>query len=378
MIRWLMVVLICALNLHAEELNRETWRVFETEVNFDGTALEDYFAVANDVDLSGSFQDDLWAAGRNVRFSGSVDSNLRLYSLEVLTVEGPIGGNLRAITSTGNLLLGADTAVGGDARLFSGKRVTVKGRIERDLSIQASEAVIEAEILGDLILRAGKIQLLPGTRIHGDLIHYSTQSLPLPQGVEVLGERRQLPPAPSEIETTLRQWKWGLKAIQILTSLILGLLMLRILPRFTGQNVDLILHYRNPSLSIGIFSLVLFGFAGYFLLPSLIGTGVGIFLLLVTGLLFYLGKIFVAFAIGLALLRQKTDLSFGRLALALILGLLVLYSSYTIPYIGSALYVMTSCWGMGAMLTSIRNSQRVLHIELPPSHTSTPNSTSEG
>ncbi|MDA3874162.1 MAG: hypothetical protein PF795_09390 [Kiritimatiellae bacterium] len=368
MTRWLLPLLFSFLSLHAEELPRETWRLFETEVEFDGTALEDYFAVANDVTLSGHFKDDLWAAGRNVRFSGSVDSNLRLYSLEVLTVEGPVGGNLRAITSTGNLLLGANTVVTGDAHLFSGKRVTVKGRIERDLSIQASNVVIEAEVMGNLTLRAGDVQLLPGTRIYGDLIHYSDQSLPLPQGVEVLGERKQLPPAPSEIETTLRQWRWGLRAIQILTACILGLLMLRILPRFTGQNVDLVLHYRNPSLSIGFFSLILFGFAGYFLLPSLIGSGVGIFLLLITGLLFYLGKIVVAFAIGLALLRQKTDLSFGRLALALILGLLVLYTSYTIPYIGSALYVLTSCWGMGAMLTSIRNSQRVLQIELPPSH----------
>ncbi|MEX2606060.1 MAG: hypothetical protein WD708_01845 [Kiritimatiellia bacterium] len=377
MIRWVLLFLVGCAGLHAEELTPETWRMFETEVNFDGTALEDYFAVANDVSLSGAFKDDLWAAGRNVRFSGSVDSNLRIYSLEVLTVEGPVGGNLRAITSTGNLLVGADTVVTGDAHLFSGKRVTVKGRIGRDLSIQASQAVIEAEILGNLTLRAGDIQLLPGTRVHGDLIHYSTRSLPLPPGVEVLGERRQLPPAPSDIETFLRQWKWGLRAIQLLTSCILGLLMLRILPRFTGQNVDLVLHYRNPSLSIGIFSLILFGFAGYFLLPSLIGTGVGIFLLLITGLLFYLGKIVVAFAVGLTLLRQKTDLSFGRLALALILGLLVLYSSYTIPYIGSALYVMTSCWGMGAMLTSIRNSQRVLHIELPPSDKPA-NSTHEG
>lgn len=378
MTRWLLLLLMSCTALYAEELPRETWRMFEAEVTFDGTAREDFFAVANDVNLSGSFKDDLWAAGRNVRFSGSVDSNLRLYSLEVLTVDGPVGGNLRAITGTGNLLVGANTVVTGDAHLFSSKRVTVKGRMERDLSIQASEAVIEAEIVGNLILRAGDIHLLPGTRVHGDLIHYSTQSLPLPQGVEVLGERKQLPPAPSEIESTLRQWKWGLRAIQLLTSCILGLLMLRVLPRFTGQNVDLILHYRNPSLSIGIFALVLFGFAGYFLLPSLIGTGVGLFLLLVTGLLFYLGKIFVAFAIGLALLRQKTDLSFGRLALALIIGLLVLYSSYTIPYIGSALYVMTSCWGMGAMLTSIRNSQRVLHIELPPSHTPSTNPTSEG
>lgn len=377
MIRWALLLLFCCLRLTADEQTREVWRLFETEITFDGTAREDYFALANEVKMSGHFQDDLWAAGRNVRFSGQVDSNLRIYSLDVLTVEGTVGGNLRAITGTGNLLLGSDTVVKGDAHLTGSQRITAKGRVERDLFVQAPNVVIDGEVLGNLTLRSADVQLLPGTRIHGDLIHYATRSLPLPPGVEVLGGRKQLPPTPSDFENTLQKWKWGLRAVQIFTACILGLLMLRTLPRFTGQNVDLVLHHRNPSLSIGLFSLILFGFSGYFLLPTLIGTGVGLFLLLITGLFFYLGKIFVAFAVGLSILRQKTDLSFGRLALALILGLLVLYSSYTIPYIGNALYVLTSCWGMGAMLTGIRNSQRVLHIQMPSSD-KTPNTPSKG
>ena len=157
-----------------------------------------------------------------------------------------------------------------------------------------------------------------------------------------------------------------LMGIQFITAFVIGLLSLRVLPRFTGQNVDVLLHHRNPALTIGLLSFLVLSFSGYFLLASVLGTGVGIFLLLVTSVVFYLGKIMVAYALGLIILRQKTDLSFGKLTLALFIGLVVLYTAYSMVYIGDILYMMTSCWGMGSILVSIRNSQRVIKIEVPP------------
>jgi hypothetical protein len=106
-------------------------------------------------------------------------------------------------------------------------------------------------------------------------------------------------------------------------------------------------------------------FAGAFLLFSILGTGVGLFLLIVNGLLFYLGKLFVAFLLGMWILRQTQDLAFGKLALGLFLGLLLLYSASLLPYIGGSLYLLASCWGMGAMLVSLRRSQKPLRLYPP-------------
>jgi hypothetical protein len=211
------------------------------------------------------------------------------------------------------------------------------------------------------------VQLLPGAVIQGRLINLGSQPVPVPGNVTVIGERLQERPEPSELTSSLQGLRWMLKAVQFITAASVGLLMLRIFPRFTGQNIDLLLNRQGPLVSIGLFSFLLTMLAGYFLLFTVIGTGVGLFLLLVTGLLFYLGKLFVAFVIGMLLLRQTTDLAFGKLALALILGLAVLYTLSSIPYIGGSLYLLASCWGMGAMLVSLRLSQKALHVHIPSS-----------
>jgi hypothetical protein len=264
------------------------------------------------------------------------------------------------------LLINTNAVLKGNAVLTAGKRATIKGRVEGDLWVEAASITIEAEVMGNLILKSKNIQLLPGTVIRGDLLNRSDAELPIPEGVKVLGERKQITDEATEFEQSLNQWKWMFLGLQFISAYIIGLILLRVLPRFTGQNVDLLLHHRKPALTIGLLAFIILGFSGYFLLVSVLATGVGIFLLLVTGLMFYMGKIMVAYAIGLLILRQKTDLSFGKLALALFIGLVVLYSAFSLVYIGSMLYIMVSCWGMGSILTNIRNSQRVIKIEVPP------------
>lgn len=351
--------------LRAQEHSGDIWRIFEETVLFDEEAPDDFFTLANEVDLRGGFAEDVWAAGRKIQLSGNVGDDARLYALEVLSTDAQIAGNLRGISSIGNILLNTNSVVNGNAVLQAGKRVTVRGRIGGDLWIEAPNVVIEADILGTLSVKAKEIQLLPGTTIQGDLLNRNAQPLPLPAGVSVLGERKQVSDTTGEMAKQLEKWKWIIQGLQFVSSYLIGLLMMRVLPRFTGQNVDLLLHHRNPALSIGMFSFLLFCISGYFLMMSVLGIGLGIFMLLITGILFYLGKIMVAYAIGILILRQRSDLSFGKLALALFIGLVVLYTAYSLLYIGGALYFMTSCWGMGAILTSIRNSQRVLKIELP-------------
>ena len=351
--------------LWAQTTGGETWRIFEETIDFEEVATDDFFAVANEINLRGEFQDDIWAAGRKIEFTGSSADDVRLLALEVLTVNGEIGGNLRGYASVGNILLNTNTVVDGHAILQAGKRITVKGKINGDLWVDAPNVVIEADIQGDLTIHGKEIQLLAGPIIHGNLLNRNQQTLPLPAGVEVKGERKQISDEPGKLEKDLKTWKWMLLGIQFFTSFIVGILLLRLLPRFTGHSVDLLLHHRNPSLTLGLLTFLPLTLTAYFLIPTLVGTGLGIFLLVITGLLFYLGKIIVAYALGLMILRKKTDLSFGKLVQGLFIGLVVLYTAFSLDYIGDVLYFMTSCWGMGTIITSIRHSQSVLKIEIP-------------
>lgn len=350
-------------------LNADTWQLFEERIELEGVLEGDTFLLANELSLNATFTEDVWTAGRKIEFTGETRDDLRVAALEVVSIDGTVDGSATLISSVGNVVLSTNAVIGADAVLQAGKRITLNGEIKGDAWVEAPRIVMSGRVDGDLIVKSRDLQLLPGTTIGGDLVNRGTQPLPVPDGVTVLGERRQIQETPSEFAGSLQQIQWMIRGIQFITSLAIGLAMLRLFPRFTGQNVDLLLNRQGPLVSIGVLAFLALTLVGYFLLFSVVGTGIGLFLLLITGLLFYTGKIFVAFLIGMLVLRQKTDLAFRKLSLAYLIGLTVLYTVSMIPYIGGTIYILTSCWGMGAMLVSLRLSQQGIHLHVPSSTT---------
>lgn len=364
--------LLCALLMTALQSFGETWRLFEDRIDLNTPVAGDAFLLANDVTLSGTFSEDVWAAGRKIDFSGVAQDDVRVMGMELVKLNGAVGGDVRMISHMGNVVLSTNAVVAADAILQAGKRISLNGQVKGNVWAEAPRIVVDGQIGGNLTVKGKNIQFLPGAVISGNLINLGSQPLPIPKGVTVLGERLQETEAPSELASSLKQLGWALRILQFVTAALIGLLMLRVFPKFTGQNIDLLMSRQGPLLTIGLFSFIVLLLSGYVLLFTVIGTGVGLFMLLVTGLLFYLGKIVTAYVIGLVLLRQTSDLAFGKLALALILGLVVLYTFSAIPYIGGSLYLLASCWGMGAMLVSLRISQKALHFHIPsstPPHT---------
>lgn len=345
----------------------ETRRLFEDAVTLADTFGNDAFVLANDVSLTGRFEDDLWAAGRTVRFNGEALDDLRLAGMDILTLDGPVGGDLIALAGTGNMLLDTRTSVQGDTQLRGNRQVTLRGRYRGDVRITAQRAVIDADIDGTLRLDAADIRVRSGTRIGGDLIRRGGDPVSLPEGVRLEGSQQSEPRTPSRLDATLQQWKWFLRVAQVLNAFLLGIVLIRFVPRFMGTSMDLLLQYRGPTLLTGLLFLLFGGLGGYLLLSTLLAGGLGGFLLLGTGMLFYAGKIPVALALGVYLLRGGGEFTFKRLALALLLGLLPLYLLFSVAFIGPPLYILLSCWGLGALVAAIRNSQRVIRTEIPPS-----------
>jgi cytoskeletal protein CcmA (bactofilin family) len=353
----------------------ETWDLSGKSVHHTDTETNDLFLLSDEARLEGIYEEDVWVAGRQVRFTGEAKNDLRLAGLEVLTVEGPVRGDLSAVAWAGNMLISTNAVVEGAATLQGNKRITVSGRFGGDVQISAPNVVVEAEIDGTLTVDAPEIRILPGTRIGGDLVSTGERDLQLARGVTLEGEQRQVASASTTLEDTLNQWMWLLKAAQILSALLVGLLLLRLVPRFMGRSVDLLITHRGACMGVGSITLLVGGAAGLLFLSTFYAGGTGIFLLTVTGLLFYMGKIVAALALGAFLLRSSDGFSFGRLSLAYLLGLLTLSLLFSVAIIGPPLYILTSLWGMGSLVLAIRQSQQVLHAEIPP-HLQAPESPS--
>jgi cytoskeletal protein CcmA (bactofilin family) len=360
---------LLTLSLPAQDI----WRIGEERIQLTAPVTRDAFLLANDIRVESEVQDDLWAAGRQVRFLGSARDDVRLAGLEVLMIDGPIDGDLTAVAGVGNLVVSTNTVLKGSALLKGNQQITVKGSLGGDVHVIGPRTEIHADIAGNLFLEADDIRILPGTRIQGNLYYPGESRIPLPAGVQLEGEQLPRPRGSSNLQQTLGQWKTLLWFAQWLNAFWIGLLLLRLLPRTMLQCVDQLLQRRGPVLTIGSLTLILGSLAGYFLLPSIFATGLGIFLLLGTGLFFYTGKIVVAMALGVYLLRKRESFSFKTLAVALLLGLLLLYLLFSVALIGTPIYILVSCLGMGSLLNSLRASQRIAPpfsaVQPPPPQT---------
>ncbi len=360
-----MVFLLLALRASAQELEKEVWRAGDT-VEVRGHAREDVFVSGAEVVLSGEFDGDVWAMGRGVRLTGQAREDVRMGALEVLQVDAEVEGVLRAAAFGGNVVVGSQAVVAREALLLAGRTATVGGRFGGDLFVQAAKISLDAEVMGDLTLVGMEVNLLPGTVVHGNVLYRAGQEVMVPEGVVVHGEVREAPGASGELERGLRRLRWTLLGLQFFSAFLVGLLLVRLLPRFMARSVEVVARHRGASSGMGILALFGVGFTGWLLLPTLLGTGLGLFLLLVIALLFYCGKIVAALALGALLLRCGKPCGMWRVSFGLLLGLALLYSAFQLPYIGFAVQLLASASGLGAMLLCIRHSQRLPPSSSPP------------
>lgn len=345
-------------------IEEEFWHAADV-VSLDVEASSDVFLFGRDrVEIDGTYHQDLWAAGRQVEFRGVAHDDVRLAAAEFLTVDGEMtGGTLRAVSGQ-NLLVNTNAVVRGTAHFTASRNLTLNGDFTGNVFASGGRIILAARIDGDLTLNSTDISVMPDSRITGTLYYRGARAPQMPSGV--------LDTEPVALETPesgLNLWGeylWMIRGIQFFSSFVIGLLMVRFLPRYTGNCVETVLKMHPQCMFLGLMTTLIFGVMGYFLMVSVLGLGVGIFLLILLGILFYTGKIVLALALGALVVKHREPLTFFRLSLGLLVGLVLLYGLFSLPWIGTTLWFIASCWGMGGMIHGIRASQRVLKLEIPP------------
>ena len=331
-----------------------------TSKSHNGTVSNDLFVVAGDVSLNGTYRDDVWAAAQQTVFTGNAEDDVRLFAVNTIRVNGTIEDSLDAIAPAGNIVIDTNAVVKGDSFIFAGRNATLQGTFEGDVVVRGNRITVDSQIGGSLTLHAQEVLILPGSHIQGDFLYSTPEPLTL-NTTMVSGTIQEI----TAMETGKAFWTFPI--IHWVAALFTGLLLLRTLPQFTGNCVECAFQRRGPSIMMGGMSGLLLG--AVTLLSAQSGVGIG-FAAILAGVLFfllYVGKLIIALAIGAMLLRQWQPFTFWKLSLSFIAGLVLLYTTFQIPYIGSSFWMLVSFWGMGAMLQVIAASQRPIKVEIPPS-----------
>jgi hypothetical protein len=136
--------------------------------------------------------------------------------------------------------------------------------------------------------------------------------------------------------------------VSFLSTLILGLILLRVYPVFSRRVTAILRDQPGVSLGVGGVVLVVTPVAAVSLVVTLLALPVGVILLALYGVTVYLARIYTMTWAGQWLLRHKDEST--SLARAFTVGLVVYSLLSLVPVVGGLITLGTVLFGLGALL----------------------------
>jgi hypothetical protein len=310
--------------------------------------------------------------------NGKVGRSLHAFS-ESANINGVVGRSVIAFCA--NFLLGGNGLIERDLYVFGGQ-VDIGGTVKGNTNIHAGIVRIYGVVEGNLELEADEITITAPAMIKGNLTYHSSKEAKIDTsgGVIILGKTEWIPPEESEDDGTGAFKKVVVTSSELLAAFLFGLLILIPFRRYAKEAVEQLQHRFVISLAAGLITVIVFLFAivvtivtaitfiiGYLLISGDTPAAGALVLIMSTiifpisafssvsgGILFYVGKIILAFLVGCAIFKLMKRDTVGMTRLQLFIGLVALALVFEIPYLGTLLYVLGSLTGAGAIVLAIR------------------------
>jgi cytoskeletal protein CcmA (bactofilin family) len=342
-------------------VTNELWLQARTIV-VAGTAQDDLFLLADGsaamttngtppLLLSGDMQADVWAAGESIVVSGSIARHGRFIGFKTVGIDGPVKRNLMALGGT--VSVGEKGEVSGDAVLVA-RDVLVNGIIHGTTRIYGSQATLAGQFGGDVTITAGDINVMPGTRIAGNLNYLMEKDLILDSRVTIEGKlikmtpQAVVPASPWSMNTIL--WQMGL----CLGALLVGMAFVSFFPGVAAISLIKLSESFWRCVLMGFIAFCLIPMAAFFLIFTIIGLPLSLIMAMIYLIVIYVGKIIAAMYLGQLLLRNSQAASAGSALPRLLLGLLVVYAGFCLPFpIDILLWFAFTLMGLGGLMSCV-------------------------
>lgn len=359
--------------------------VFAQEFNQNNTVTlpkgqtinNNYFAAGGQVTIDGAVNGDAYIAGGNVVFNGSIDGDL-LVAGGTVVIAGHLSRDLRVVggtvTVTGTID-GNVTAVGGTVQInnsakigssvvAAGGTVNLLAAVPKGATLAGGQIDIDNSIGKDLLATGSQIDLSSNAVVGGNLKYWSNQTASIDPAAKVHGQTYHYALPKNENQgsfeklSTLRGVNITFKIFALLSALVVGLLLLKFLPRFSSAVATDIFNKFWTSIGIGFLAFILAPITFFILLLTIIGIPLAFIGLVLFAIDIYLTHIFVSLAIG-----KKLFAALGNTAKdwqALLLGLVIYCIVTLIPIVGVLVWILTGLVGLGAILITKRDFFRTL------------------
>jgi cytoskeletal protein CcmA (bactofilin family) len=251
-----------------------------------------------------------------------------------------------------------DTAV-----LFHGS-ATIAGTVTGSVAVFDGATDISGHVHGDVFVFNGDVTVRSGARIDGDLV--TGQSPTVEPGATVTGQQQRVSARfNAGVVGFASRVAWWIG--YSVSTLVLGLLLLLFAPALDVAIVRAARERMGASIGFGVAVFFLLPIVAILFLAIVVAIPLGLFMLLALGLLYTVGYVAGAHAIGRLLVKAPTSRFLAFLA-----GWGILRMVGWIPFLGGLAWTLASIFGLGLLWVASRRKAAlpVLPPPLPPAPTS--------
>nr|MBD3359297.1 hypothetical protein [Candidatus Buchananbacteria bacterium] len=331
------------------------------------------FQADQNINLSGQMKDDVYLAGTNVLVSGVVEGDIMATGAYVV-IDAEVKGDVRVAGATvvikgkidNNLtVFAADLTIEESAEIgknivFGAGNVRLNGKVNKNLYGGGGNIILNNEISGNVYLGIdpeGTLLLLPQANIYGNLEYTARETAELQPGAQVQQQEKfsQLMVKDQTkffSKNILKSIYWLVWFVMLLGTLLVGLLIIALFKDFTLKAVkssekNVLMHILK-----GLVFLIVTPFAIFILAMTIIGIPLALIATAIYLIILYISKIFIAVYLGNKVIKLfNKQVKEIQLAWSMILGLVILYILFAIPFLGMLIKLIICLWGVGILLT---------------------------
>jgi hypothetical protein len=235
----------------------------------------------------------------------------------------------------------------------AGGNVHLAAPLEKGAKVAAGSLIISNRVGGDVEAAVGSLRITSKAVIRGGVDYVSQHGASVDPGARIQGQLTRRPPgppgpSPEKVFAFFAALALVIMAVSFVSTLILGLLSLRFLPRYHQATVSTLRERPWASLGVGFVAAVVTPVAGAILFATVLGIPLALVLTAAYLIALYWGRIFALHRLGEAICHLFR--ASPRPGWAFVLGLVVYCVLALIPVVGWVVALLVVLSGLGAEL----------------------------
>jgi cytoskeletal protein CcmA (bactofilin family) len=331
-----------------------------SSITIEGKVTGDVICAGQSISISGDVAGDVICAGQSIDIKGNIGGNLRLAG-NTINLSGQVARN--AMTFGNTIVTSASSNIGWDL-LALGNIFELRGNIGRDLYGSMAKANLAGQVGKNVNLHFGSkngnvnsFTIDDTAKINGDVKYTSSNNAIINNGAVIKGKLTHNLPVITAAKPNLINlgWWWG-NLIAIFSALVIGLVLINFWRDPIIRITDLMQSKAGASLGWGILVFLLTPIIAFILLITIIGIPLSLILMALWLIALYLSKILVGILVGRMLLNRFLTKQKDSLILGMVIGIVLIYIIFAVPFFGPILSLLALLWGLGGILLTLKLS----------------------